>query len=104
VIVFELLINGELVARAGAEDLSVLSQTVTARGVLGSASLGTSNVKDRAILEASLTGLTSRAGESPHVHYSWYQNRNLKIGDELTVRIVEGLQADPSTSVPRSEA
>lgn len=101
---FELLVNGKIVARGGAEDLSVLSHTVTARGVLGSASLGTGNVKDRAFLEASLTGLTSRAAEPSNVHRLWHQTRNLQVGDEITVRILESEEADTPETLARTEA
>jgi hypothetical protein len=103
-VVFELLVNGKVVARGGAEDLGVLSHTVTARGVLGRASLGTSNVKDRAVLEASLTGLTSRAAQPSHVHQLWHQSRNLQVGDEITVRILESQEADTPETLVRTEA
>lgn len=87
-IVFDLLINGELVSSAGAEDLSVLSHTVTARGKLGPASQGTSDVKDTSILEVSLTGLSSSADEPRHVHLQWH-HAQANVGDEITIRIVE---------------
>jgi hypothetical protein len=100
-IVFELLLNGKLLARAGAADLSVLSQTITARGVLGEKSLGTKDVKDGYFLEASLTGLTSRSSEPANVHHVWAQS-NLRAGDELTIRVVEADDADaPLVLAPR---
>ena len=102
-IVFEIVLNGEVVARAGADDLSVLSHTVTARGVLGGASGGTNNVRDGAILETSLTGLTSRGTDDPHVHKVWH-NRNLHLGDEVTVRIVDDSVADEPTTLKPREA
>ncbi len=97
-IVFELLVNGELVARAGADDLSVLSHSVSARCVLGNKSPGPGNVRDSAILEASITGLTSRLDNAPHEHQVWY-GRTLSVGDELTVRIVEASSADPPNAL-----
>jgi hypothetical protein len=87
-IIFELLVNGEIVARAGAEDLSVLSHTLTARGILGVESLGTSSLKEGCIIEAELGGLTSRPQEPSNVHKSWFTSRTLGVGDEVTVRIV----------------
>jgi hypothetical protein len=100
-ILFELRVNGKLVARAGADALSVLSHTVTARGMLGTASAGTSNVKEGHRLEASLTGLTSRQSEPKNVHVAWYSNRALSVGDELSVRIVEGTDAsEPQVLAP----
>ncbi len=94
-IVFELLINGELVSSAGADNLSVLSHTVTARGKLGPASQGTSDVKDTSILEVSLTGLSSSINEPRHIHLQWH-HAEASVGDEITVRIVERLPTDIS--------
>ena len=95
-IVFELRVDGELVARAGSLDPGVLSHTVTARGILGEESVGTSNVKEGCRLETGLTGLTSRDAEAKNVHMAWYSNRSLRVGDELTLRIAEGTD----TTVP----
>ncbi|HTD29837.1 MAG TPA: hypothetical protein VK660_10655 [Xanthomonadaceae bacterium] len=102
-IVFELLLNGKLLARGGAADLSVLSQTLTARGVLGEESLGTKDVKESYILEAALTGLTSRSCEPAHVHLVWGKS-TLTVGDELTVRIVESGHVDMPIALPAREA
>jgi hypothetical protein len=98
-IIFELLLNGKLLARGGAADLCVLSQTITARGALGEKSLGTKDVKESYFLEASLTGLTSRSSEPANVHHVWDQS-TLRVGDELTVRIVEGGHADMPLVLP----
>ena len=103
-IIFELLVNDELVARAGAEDLSVLSSTISARGVLGGESLGIDSVKDGYRLEASLTGLTSRSLEPKNRHVGWYSSRALKIGDELRLRIVEGTEASEPLVLGVSES
>ena len=100
-IAFELLINGKRVATAGAEDLSVLSQTITARGKLGAASGGTSNVRDRVVLEAALTGLTSRSSEPANVHQVWYHGA-IGVGDEITIRVVERSSADVPRSLPHA--
>ena len=102
-IVFELLLNGKLLVRGGAADLSVLSQTLTARGVLGGKSLGTTNVKEGFFLEASLTGLTSRSSEPANVHHVWGQS-TLHVGDELTIRVVEADHADAPLGLPPREA
>jgi hypothetical protein len=92
-IVFELLLNGKVVASAGMQELSVLSQTITAVGVLGAKSQGTKSVPEGFKLEAALTGLTSSKTEIDHRHCGWYQSE-LKVGDELTIRILERENAD----------
>ena len=97
-IVFEVLLNGALVATAGAENLSVLSHTVTAYGKLGPTSQGTSSVKDSYVLDAGVTGLTSSAEEPKHVHLQWYGAR-IGVGDEMTVRVVERPSADTPSVV-----
>ena len=99
-IVFELLINGELVSSAGADNLSVLSHTVTARGKLGPASQGTANVQDTSVLEVSLGGLSSSADAPKHVHVQWHQAR-ISVGDEVTIRVVERPSADVPMVVRR---
>ncbi len=103
-IVFEIRLNGELVARGGAHELSVLSHTVTAVGVLGSESRGTSNVKEGYCLETHLTGLTSRDSEPKNVHMTWYSNRTLRVGDELSLRIVEGTDTSESQVLAAGES
>ncbi len=92
-IVFELLINGKLVSSAGAPSLSVLSHTVTAAGILGPESVGTKTIRESYTLQASLTGLTSKAAEQ-HAHLRWHAGGELKVGDEVTVRIAERRDAD----------
>ncbi len=103
-IVFELLVNGESVARAGANDLSVLSHTLTACGVLGEESLGTTTVKSGHVLELALTGLTSRHSDLQNVHRQWYSSRELHVGDEVTVRILEVDAKDIPKALLRGES
>jgi hypothetical protein len=101
-IVFELLLNGKMLARGGAADLCVLSQTLTARGVLGDGSLGTKDIREGWVLEAALTGLTARSSEPANVHRIWCQSV-LRVGDELSVRIVECDHADMPVTLPTRE-
>ena len=62
-VIFELYINDELVSTAGAEDLSVLSQTLSAVGKLGVESHGAQRKRQGLEIELNLGGLTSRASE-----------------------------------------
>ena len=98
-IVLEVLLNGRLVATAGAENLSVLSHTLTAYGRLGPASQGTRGLKDSYVVDAGVTGLTSSAEDPKHVHLQWYGAR-IDVGDEMIVRVVERPSADIPSVVP----
>jgi hypothetical protein len=101
-IVFEVLMNGLVVATAGAENLSVLSHTVTAFGKLGATSQGTTTLKDSYFVDAGVTGLTSAAEEPKHTHLQWFGAR-IAVGDEMTIRVVERAAAD-TPSVVRGPA
>ena len=97
--VFEVLLNGKLVATAGAENLGVLTQSLCAYGKLGPASLGTRTVKDTCFVDARVGGLTSAAEASEQVHLEWFCER-VGVGDEMTVRVVERPDADAPSVVP----
>ena len=101
-VVFELFLNGECVSTAGAEDLSVLSQTMSAVGKLGAESRGTQQIRDGFEIQLNLGGLTSRSSEPSNIHLDWY-NGQIGVGDEITVRISEGDKADKSLT-PEPEA
>jgi hypothetical protein len=87
-IAFELSINGECVARAGAPELSVSTYSVTARGRLGERSRGTGNIADRVVLDHLPGGPTSPADTEGHAHWRWHAS-TLQVGDVLTLRVVE---------------
>jgi hypothetical protein len=101
VIVFEVLLNGRRFARAGTEDMGVLSTHVTGVGKLGPRSGGTVGAPTKYDLDLHVGGLTSRTRRADH-HLRWGPRKALKIGDEVTVRILEAPKADaPSRSIPR---
>ena len=102
-IVFEVLVNGRRVARAGTDDMGVLSTHVTGVGKLGPRSTGTVGVRRTYHLDLHIGGLTSRARRADE-HLRWGSRKNLKVGDEVTVRILKGATADaPSRSIPRKD-
>ena len=101
-VAFELFLNGERVSTAGAEDLSVLSQTLSAVGKLGAESRGTQQSRAGFEIQLNLGGLTSRSSEPSNVHLDWYNGR-ISVGAEITVRISEGDKADePLTPEPEA--
>ncbi len=92
--IYELYINGELISTAGADDLCVLSQTLSAVGKLGESSNGASRLREGEEIELTLGGLTSRTSEPSNLHFMWFRTKALGVGDEVTIRIVEGSKAD----------
>jgi len=90
-LIYQVLLNGELVSRAGATDLSVLTATINSVGQLGPASEGADSQREGMRLWLEVSGLSSRT----KLHPNWGGQRELKIGDEVTVQITEGDNADP---------
>jgi hypothetical protein len=93
-IVIEVELNGKRVARAGAKDMGVLGAHVGGVGKLGPHSGGTKSAKDAFDLDLWVGGMTSRS-RRPDEHLRWGGRRQLKIGDEVVVRILQSTQADP---------
>lgn len=97
----EVRLNGKKVALAGAEDLSVLSGIVTAVGRLGKNTSRKGSTKD---LHLSVGGLTSRKLGKSNEHLSWLSHRKLRVGDEVTFRIVSVTRCDrPSRRSPADD-
>ena len=87
-------INEEPPVIAGAEDLGVLHASVNCGGVLGSA-VHTLRAAGQAEFRCTVGGLTSRAPGLQNEHVRWLEQRMLKVGDRVTVEIVETMVADP---------
>ena len=99
-IAFEVKLNEELLATAGADDLSVLTAIVTAVGKLGPNSAGAGQREDDYELELTVGGLTSRTAGASNEHLDWTK-RSLKPGDVVTVKLIEADVADlPTGSQP----
>jgi hypothetical protein len=97
--VFEVFLNGRPVARAGANDLGVLSAHITGVGKLGPVAKGR-GPKDRD-LHLSVGGLTARK-RPPDEHVSWLSIHRLKLGDEVRVKVIESTRADRPASRKRA--
>jgi hypothetical protein len=101
VIVLEVFLNGKRFARAGTDDMGVLSTHVTGVGKLGSKSRGTQGAPQNYDLDLHVGGLTCRR-KGPDEHLRWGPRKTLKVGDEITIRILEAQEADvPSRNIPR---
>ena len=86
-------INDEAPVLAGADDRGVLHAAVTWGGKLGGNSH--SGRKDEpANLFITVGGLTSRASDVPDEHLNWISQRPLKIGDVISVEVVDSLKVD----------
>lgn len=93
-LVLELTINGRRIARAGREDLCVLSSCVSAVGVLGRNSNGPTKGGAETDIHIHLGGLTAKKDPSKDVHLNWIPHTQLKVGDEVKIRIVKASKAD----------
>ena len=93
-IVIEVELNGKRVARAGAKDMGVLGAHVGGVGKLGPHSGGAKSAKHAYDLDLWVGGLTSRS-RRPDEHLRWGGRRQLKVGDEVIVRVLESTKADP---------
>ena len=94
-IALEVTINGKFMTRAGREDLSVLNTMINAVGVLGNESKGATRDIQGTKFFLQVGGMTSKKNGERDVHLRWLQE-HLKIGDEITVKLIECAQADPS--------
>ena len=103
-IAIEVSLNDEFLAVAGAADLSVLSAIISASGKLGPESHGTKGRKEDNRLYLRVGGLTSRGEGVTDEHPIWVDHETLSVGDCVTVRIVDVLEADsPVTATSAGE-
>jgi hypothetical protein len=88
-------LNGKRMTVAGADDLCVLNAIVNAVGELGTSTVRVG--KRRSVdLHLSVGGLTRRA-KGKDEHLRWIKHRRLKIGDKISVQIVQTDKPDAYT-------
>ena len=95
-------INDEAPVIAGADDLGVLNAIVSCVGKLGSSSRS-GREDELADLFVTVGGLTSRASDVPDEHLNWMSLRPLRIGDVISVEVVDTLTADAAISGNEAE-
>src|SRR5262245_19222771 len=93
-VVMEVRLNGKLLATAGRDDLCVLHAIVDAGGVRGPASPGTKTQEQDFELSLHVGGLAARSNDDPGSHLRWVPRRELRVGDEVSVRILTAVVAD----------
>jgi len=100
-IALKISVNGEHLCTAGAEDLGVLHAIVNAVGPLG---VDTVSRRDDEELNLFLSvgGLTSR-GSNVEDHLRWVEHKNLSIGDQIEITLVEIKDVDEPVSCMRSK-
>ncbi|RQP22687.1 hypothetical protein [Piscinibacter terrae] len=90
-------INDQLPVTGGADDLSVLSAILTLTGKLGATSHPR---RDNGSVDFTfrLGGLTARGPGIQDQHLVWLEQDELKVGDRLSIEILETEQPDPVES------
>jgi hypothetical protein len=95
-------INEDTPVTGGAKDLGVLSAILTCAGKLGPAIVPGRNDETHDFT-FRLGGLTSRAKGEVDEHLVWLEYRELKLGDRLTIQIVETDKVDAVCSGREAE-
>jgi hypothetical protein len=93
-------INGEAPVTAGSDDLGVLNAVINCVGRLGSKSVS-GREGEPADLFITVGGLTSR--EQPNVHVKWISQKPLKVGDVISVEVLDTFDADAPISGQEAE-
>jgi len=91
----EVVLNGNRIAVAGADDLNVLNGMVTAVRKIRRTSSGTKAQPKGYDIRLSVGGLTGRQGGIPNEHVRWEEMKKLKVGDEVLIRVLRARVADP---------
>ncbi|MEO8677214.1 MAG: hypothetical protein ABI569_16680 [Casimicrobiaceae bacterium] len=87
-------INDQTPVTAGAADLGVLSVIVTCVGKLGPDAVSPRG-SEADELKIDLGGLTSRPADSVNENFEWLPGVPVKVGDKITVEILETEHVDP---------
>jgi hypothetical protein len=102
-IAFEVSRNSKKVCTAGADDLAVLSTIISACGKLGKKTVLARPEQTTGDLHYSVGGLTSRPDPQKDIHVKWKSVEPLRIGDVVTVRIIETEKVDRAKSRTKAE-
>ncbi len=95
-------INNAAPIIAGADDLGVLNAIVSCVGMLGSSSVSKRG-DDSADMSITVGGLTSRAPDVADEHLHWVSHQSLRIGDVISVEVVDTRVVDAPISGKHAE-
>ena len=87
-------LNDEEPVIGGADDLGVINAHVTGVGMLGPLSIPARPREDQEFFY-HLGGLTARETGVENEHVNWVKLRHLKVGDKVTIEIIETDSANP---------
>jgi hypothetical protein len=93
-IALEVTLNGKRICVAGAEDLAVLTTSVSAVGKLGKKTVAARPDETGGEIHYSVGGLTARPDPERDVHLRWKSVAPLRVGDVIQVRVLEADKAD----------
>jgi len=99
---FKVSFNGQPPVVGGADDLGVLTAILTATGKLGPASCPV-RPNETQDFSLRLGGLTARGSGQQDEHVTWLELEQLKVGDIVTIEIVETASPDPVVSAEAEE-
>ena len=102
-IALEVSKNGRRVCVAGAADLGVLTAHVGAVGRLGPETVRSRPDEGPPDLHYNVGGLTDRGAAAEDVHLRWKSISPVKVGDVITVRVLETDRADPPVEETRAD-
>lgn len=94
---FRIQLNGQPAVTGGAEDLGVLTTTITAVGQLGPKAQRRRSDEEIEV-HVRLGGLTSRGPGIEDEHLVWFEEHAVKPGDKIVVEIIETETPDPIES------
>jgi len=97
-IAFQVSLNGIPLTTAGSSKMSVLNTIVDAIGKLGPDSPGTKTKKNGYELHLTVGGLASESEEDPGMFLNWCERKLVRIGDEISIQIVETETTDEPVS------
>jgi hypothetical protein len=95
-IVFKVTKNNVPIARAGRSDMSVLSFSLHAVGVLGVDSGGTKSFPDNAEFRMNISGIANSTTKPTTQPLNWTREQQCKIGDTFIIEISDSEEADPA--------
>jgi hypothetical protein len=98
-IAFEVKLNGNRICIAGADDLAVLTASVTAGGDLGRKTVNHCAPH----IHYSVGGLTARPDPTKDVHMRWKSIAPLRLGDAIEIKVLEVPKADRPKSRTNAE-
>lgn len=102
-IAFRVKVNGRKIATAGLSDYHLVSADITwFQKRTAAATLGRPKRGEKPRLSFSVRGLVG-SSDGTYEHFSWASLRSLRVGDTVSLQVVEANRVDDPTRVPRPD-